>query len=661
MGMGVTPPILHEIRRIVEDERTRQRSDRDLLAEFVGRRDQTAYQALVRRHGPMVLDVCRCLLANEADAEDAFQATFLILARKAGSVRKAGSLGSWLHGVAYRTALKARAGFTKRRKHETQAVAREPAAGNDPANDEPGWREIQRVLHEELAGLGERQRAALVLCYLQGKTQEEAATLLGVAKSTLRTRLEQGRATLRARLVRRGLGPAAVLLASAWPGAASAELPGHLAGAAVRAATLTAAGQPLAGVVSAKIAALAEGGWTAMVTKAKATALGLILVVALGVGFRALGFPTSGGEQLSAGVNARADNGPRPNAKQPQEAEPAKLNVFVAGVCRKAEDNSPVADADVQFHVYRRNPSRMELWKNTRTDRDGRFTIKGDLAADRTDDARRCRICVRSPGCATRLFFWQPDAKYDPPVELTLQAPTKLDGRVVNPDGKPVSGAFVYTGIPYIKGVNDAVTDMDGHFVIDDLDAEELSAALKAFGADGLQITGRYVHASHPGFLKGRAVYTKLPASVEIRLSKKAPEQIGEGSNPLFRVGDSAQPLPEDLRARYTKLIRAFRARDEGRIRELSLPGSVMIRGGFPYNGYGSEERVARGEVNPQFAQDVGLLGFAADVVTVTKHSEDVYLLRTSTSGLSFVRTGSSGWKLYAYFDRPLKYDKEIK
>jgi RNA polymerase sigma factor (sigma-70 family) len=308
MSATATTPILHQIRRMVEDERTRQQPDRDLLADFVGRRDEAAYQALVRRHGPMVLDVCRGLLANEADAEDAFQATFLVLARKAASVRKAASLGSWLHGVAYRTALKARAGSAKRRKHETQTPAREPVV-----SDDPGWREVQRVLHEELNALGERQRAPLVLCYLQGKTQDEAAALLGVAKSTLKLRLEKGRAVLRARLVRRGLGPAAALLASAWPGAA-AELPAHLGAAAVRAGTLAAAGQPLAGIVSAQAAALAEGGWTVLGSSAKAAALGLILVAAVGVGFRGVDLAASRGE-MPAGVNAHVDTGRRPNAK----------------------------------------------------------------------------------------------------------------------------------------------------------------------------------------------------------------------------------------------------------------------------------------------------------------------------------------------------------
>src|SRR5262249_31418230 len=177
-------------------------------------RDEAAFHALLLRHGPMVLEVCRGVLGSEADAEDAFQATFLILARKAASIRKGASVGSWLHGVAYRTALQARANSALRQKNEARAPARRIAEA-----DELTWREVRQVLHEELTGLAERYRVPLVACYLEGKTQDEAATQLGLAKSTLKERLERARSLLRARLLRRGLGPAAVLAATALPSA----------------------------------------------------------------------------------------------------------------------------------------------------------------------------------------------------------------------------------------------------------------------------------------------------------------------------------------------------------------------------------------------------------------------------------------------------------
>src|SRR5262249_3781657 len=139
MAKTVSSPILQFIRRIHRDSWLRSCPDGVLLQRFLGERDQVAFEALLRRHGAMVLDVCRGLLGNEADAEDAFQATFLILAGKAHSICKAASLASWLHGVAYRTALKARADYARRHKHEDRA-ARQRVVVAVP--DDVTWREF---------------------------------------------------------------------------------------------------------------------------------------------------------------------------------------------------------------------------------------------------------------------------------------------------------------------------------------------------------------------------------------------------------------------------------------------------------------------------------------------------------------------------------------
>ena len=227
----------------------------------------------------MVLDVCRSVLGNEADAEDAFQATFLILVRKAPSIRKTASIGSWLHGVAYRTALKARVQSATRQKKEARAPARQVSEPDDAT-----WREVRQVVHEELSGLAERYRVPLVLCYLEGRSQDVAAAQLGLATSTLKERLERGRSLLRARLVRRGLGPAAVLLATAWPSAtASACLPATLVSSTGKAANLFAAGQSAA--VPVKVAALAEGVLKAMlVTKLRNATTFLVVIALIGTG-----------------------------------------------------------------------------------------------------------------------------------------------------------------------------------------------------------------------------------------------------------------------------------------------------------------------------------------------------------------------------------------
>jgi RNA polymerase sigma factor (sigma-70 family) len=283
MTKVVTSNLLQFLRRVVEDQCARELPDKDLLQRFIDRHDEAAFLAILRRHGPMVLGVCRALLPNEADAEDAFQATFLIFARKPRSIHQTSSLGSWLHGVAYRTACRAQTEFARRHKHERLAARREA-----PSKDEMTWLEVQQVLHEELSRLSERYRAPLTLYYLQGKTLDESAIQLGLAKSTLKTRLERGRAVLRARLLRRGLGSAGALLAAAWPTAAEASLPAALLGSTTSAALTIVAGQTASGAVSAPVAALTEGVLNAMrITKLNTiTAVVTVLALAgLGLGW----------------------------------------------------------------------------------------------------------------------------------------------------------------------------------------------------------------------------------------------------------------------------------------------------------------------------------------------------------------------------------------
>jgi RNA polymerase sigma factor (sigma-70 family) len=275
MASALTGNLLQVVRRVV-GRRAKDSPDQDLLERFIDRRDESAFAALLRRHGTMVLGVCRSLLPNEADAEDAFQATFLIFATKARSIRKTGSLASWLHGVAYRTAHRARTEFARRHKHERLAV--QPEATRP---DEMTWPEVQRALHEELNGLSERYRQPLTLCYLQGRTLEEAAAQLGLGKSTLKVRLERGRAVLRARLVGRGLGTAGVLLAAAWPGAAEAGLPATLLGSTTSAALAVAAGQTPAAAAAARVADWTAGGLKAMRITKLTRIVAVVAVLAL--------------------------------------------------------------------------------------------------------------------------------------------------------------------------------------------------------------------------------------------------------------------------------------------------------------------------------------------------------------------------------------------
>jgi cytochrome c peroxidase len=318
MAKALSSTVVQLIRRF-QDERGRPLSDPVLLEQFCEQGDEAAFATLLSRHGPMVLGVCRSVLRNEADAEDAFQATFLILARKAASIRKTASLGSWLHGVAHRTALKARARSATREKNEARAPARPASQPDDLA-----WREVQQLLHEELTGLAKRYRDPLVACYLEGKTQEEAAAQLGVAVSTLKERMERGRSLLRARLVRRGLGPAAILAAATWPAAASASVPGTLASSTIQAAHRFAGGQMATTVASAHVAALTEGVLkTMLLTRLKFATLVLVgmALLASGASLTMLAAPAS---EPTADRPVRSE-GPKPEAGQPSPARTLHL------------------------------------------------------------------------------------------------------------------------------------------------------------------------------------------------------------------------------------------------------------------------------------------------------------------------------------------------
>ena len=165
-----------------------------------------AFEALVERHGPMVLRICRTILRDRHDAEDAFQATFLVLARQAASIRSRASVASWLHGVARRVASSARSAASRRREHERKA-----ADLAEPFVAEPRWDDLAQVVHEEIDQLPERFRAPIVLCDMEGLTEGQAARRLGRPVGTIRSQVTRGRQRLRCQLIRRGLAPASVV------------------------------------------------------------------------------------------------------------------------------------------------------------------------------------------------------------------------------------------------------------------------------------------------------------------------------------------------------------------------------------------------------------------------------------------------------------------
>jgi cobalt-zinc-cadmium efflux system membrane fusion protein len=267
---------LGQLKKVVGPKAAGGLTDAQLLERFVGHGDEAAFEVLVWRHGALVLQVARRLLTHAEDAEDAFQATFLTLARKAGSVRRPAALGGWLYQVAYRVALRARAA---RRTTSSAPLAEVQAP---PAID-PVWSDLRPVLDEEISRLPEKYRLPVVLCYLEGRTLDEAARQLGCPKGTVCSRLAGARERLRTRLTRRGLaltGAGLALLLGTKGDAAT--VPADLVKAAVREAVSFAAGKPAALLPAT---ALAEGVLRTMwLTKLRIAAVVLLAVVVTGTG-----------------------------------------------------------------------------------------------------------------------------------------------------------------------------------------------------------------------------------------------------------------------------------------------------------------------------------------------------------------------------------------
>jgi RNA polymerase sigma factor (sigma-70 family) len=289
------------------------RSDGELLRAFLNKGDQPAFAALVRRHSPLVLNVCRRVVRQEQDAEDACQATFLLLARRAVSIRKQNSLASWLHGVAFRMATEARRAASRRRKHEGRT---HPAPATDPAWS-AAWQEVQVLLDEEIQRLPGIYREPFVLCCLENLSTEEAARRLGAKKGTVCSRLGRARQHLQRRLARRGISLTAVLAALALSAVRSAAAlsPRWLA-ATVRAATaLLGCGTPTTLPASAQAVAHFERVRKAMFLSKVQTVSALVVAAGL--------LLVSSGATLVAALGMQSPAPPPPT--QPQAANPTRV------------------------------------------------------------------------------------------------------------------------------------------------------------------------------------------------------------------------------------------------------------------------------------------------------------------------------------------------
>jgi RNA polymerase sigma factor (sigma-70 family) len=339
-----TTPLLRHIRHVAFRADAGDLTDGQLLERFLSRREEAAFEALVRRHGPMILGVCRRVLRCDHDAEDAFQATFLVLVRKAASVIPRELVGNWLYGVAHRTALKARSITARRRAVEAQVRDMPRSETLDPgARDD-----LQARLDLELSHLPPKYRAPVILCELEGKSRRDAARQLGLPEGTLSSRLARARQMLARRLSGRNgaLSASAVAVVLATQ-AASAVVPAPLLASTVKAGALLALGAAATAVVSAKVAALTEGVLKAMfLTKLKTV---LAIVAALGIlalGMGTLSLPAKAQPQSPAVWNPLStpiDDQPQQQKDKPKPGKEGKKEGKIVSEEKRSKAEEVVA------------------------------------------------------------------------------------------------------------------------------------------------------------------------------------------------------------------------------------------------------------------------------------------------------------------------------
>ena len=313
MAIGHRGSIIDSLGRLFDSGTVTGLSEAQLLDRFLTQSDEAAFEAILHRHGPMVLGVCRRVLDDPHDVADAFQTTFLILVKKARSIRDRDVLGTWLYGVARRVAVRAKVNARRRRTRE-----RAGAEGLDveqPRADRLEANELRSLIDAELERLPSRYRQPVILCDLEGQTHEQAAAQIGCPVGTVKSRLSRGREQLRSRLVRRGVAPSAGLLASTLAAESAHAVPVELINLTLGAATRLAAGNAIAaGTFSAGVVTLLKGVLRSMfLTKLKFAAAALVAVALTMAGARAFVGPEAGATGPPANRPRSPYSGPGPN------------------------------------------------------------------------------------------------------------------------------------------------------------------------------------------------------------------------------------------------------------------------------------------------------------------------------------------------------------
>jgi RNA polymerase sigma factor (sigma-70 family) len=570
-------------------------SDRQLVERFVTRRDaagEDAFAALVARHGPMVLRVCRALLGNRQDAEDAFQAVFLVLARKAGSVRDPDLLCNWLYGIGLRTARKARARLARQQRAEEDRAVSYPEACTTMTADQAAMAcEQAETLHAEIERLPGLFRVPVVLCYFEGLTLDQAALRLRCPAGTVHSRLARARDRLRRGLTRRGIVmPAATVAAALAAGSASASVSSQLCETTARAAIQFAAGQSAAPLA----AALAQEVLRAMLSqKVKLISLTLLL---LGAVATSAGYLTSA---LSANDEPRITAARRqtPVTEKLEDPKPGPGRMFVVG---RVVDPSgePVKGAVVDVLTIQRKvrvgasatDAYFTVLGQGETDGDGQFRLQTPRTS--WTGYRDLIALGTAPGFGLGWADLNPDAS-QPGADLRLRPEQVIRLKLLDVRGSPAAGVEVR--IRYIKRSNDrgefdgvrllenppreirawpslAKTDGQGRLVLSGIGRDlsiSLSVADDRFARQYLKL-----QTDSPG------------ASKEIILALQ-PAQIIEG---FILAGDTLQPIPNAVvsattRVRNEIFTSKFHADANGRFRMNPIIGDKYTIGAFPTGG----------------------------------------------------------------------------
>ena len=479
MASLTSSSVVRQIESLFDGSSVAGMSDQELLDRFTARRDsagETAFAALVLRHGPMVLGVCNELLGDRHDSEDAFQAVFLILAQKAYSIRDADLLGNWLYGVALRTARYARRSRQRTDERTTSMLDALPDVADPTAEQSLVAHEHAELLHEEIERLPRTFRLPVVLCYLEGLTVHEAARRLRWSHGTLRSRMARAREKLRRALTRRGIIlPAATLAAALSARSASASVPSLLCEATARAAVNFTSGQSAAPLAAAVARQLLR---SALLQKVKLLALSFLLLGAL----------TATASYLTRTLARNDESKPSASGIRTSQASREQASSPNLGADRisihgraLAPDGKPVSGARVAVVAMPpplpqtrllREPERYEVLGSATADADGRFRIEFPrIAADRAG----LTLVVGATGWALTGKSLG-DVLPSSPLAIAMEPERVVRGRIFDLQGQPIAGVSVrvsrYHTLPF-DGAGDApawpspaTTDEQGHFTL---------------------------------------------------------------------------------------------------------------------------------------------------------------------------------------------------